>query len=43
MLRRVAGTDAPVHIGFIDPDGREVSPDGFAMIPAYGPPGENDR
>jgi hypothetical protein len=26
MLRRVAGTDAPVHVGYIDPDGREVSP-----------------
>ena len=33
MLRRVAGTDCPVHVGYIDPDGREVSPDGFAMIP----------
>ena len=43
MLRRVAGTDAPVHIGYIDPDGREVSPDGFAMIRAYPPPRENER
>ncbi|HEX4094084.1 MAG TPA: helix-turn-helix domain-containing protein [Trebonia sp.] len=43
MLRRVAGTDAPVHVGYIDPDGREVSPDGFAMIPVYGPAGENGR
>jgi DNA-binding HxlR family transcriptional regulator len=34
MLRRVAGTDRPVHIGYIDPDGREVSPGGVAMIPA---------
>ncbi len=43
MLRRVAGTDAPVHIGYIDPDGREVSPDGIAVIPAYASPGENER
>jgi DNA-binding HxlR family transcriptional regulator len=28
MLRRVAGTDRPVHIGYIDPDGREVPADG---------------
>jgi DNA-binding HxlR family transcriptional regulator len=42
MLRRVAGTDAPVHVGYIDPDGREVPPDGFAMIPTYAPPGENE-
>jgi len=33
MLRRVADTDRPVHIGYIDPDGREVPPDGVAMIP----------
>jgi DNA-binding HxlR family transcriptional regulator len=43
MLRRVAGTDAPVHIGYIDPDGREVSPDGFAMIPTDAYPRENER
>jgi hypothetical protein len=43
MLRRVAGTDSPVRVGYIDPDGREVSPDGFAMIPTYAPPGENER
>ena len=42
-LRRVAGTDRPVHIGYIDPDGREVSPDGFAMVPAQTSPGENER
>jgi hypothetical protein len=33
MLRRVAGTDRPVHIGYIDADGREVAPDGVAMVP----------
>ena len=43
MLRRIAGTDCPVHVGYVDPDGREVSPDGFAMIPTYAPPGENER
>jgi len=43
MLRRVAGTDEPVHVGYIDPDGREVFPDGFAMVPSHAPPGENER
>jgi DNA-binding HxlR family transcriptional regulator len=38
MLRRVAGTDRPVHIGYIDPDGREVSRDGVAVISAYALP-----
>jgi DNA-binding HxlR family transcriptional regulator len=33
MLRRIAGTDRPVHIGYIDADGREVAPDGVAMVP----------
>jgi DNA-binding HxlR family transcriptional regulator len=33
MLRRVTGTDRPVHVGYIGPDGREVAPDGVAMIP----------
>jgi len=43
VLRRIAGTDAPVHIGFVDPDGQEVPPDGMVMISAYPPPGENER
>ena len=34
MLRRVADTGRPVHVGYIDPDGREVPADGVAMIPA---------
>jgi DNA-binding HxlR family transcriptional regulator len=38
MLRRVAGTDCPVHVGYIDPDGREVTGDRMAMIPAATPP-----
>jgi len=41
MLRRIAGTDAPVHVGYIDPDGHEISPDDFAMIPTYAPPAGN--
>jgi hypothetical protein len=43
MLRRVAGSDAPVHVGYIDPDGREVPPGRFAMIPADAPPGGNGQ
>jgi DNA-binding HxlR family transcriptional regulator len=43
MLRRIAGTDCPVHIGFVDPDGQEVPLDGFAMIPTDAYPSENDR
>jgi len=34
LLRRIAGTDRPVHIGYIDPGGREIPPDGVAMVPA---------
>ena len=36
MLRRVAGTDRPVHVGYVDQDGREVPADGVAMIPVGG-------
>jgi len=38
MLRRVAGTGLPVHVGYIDPDGREVPDERMAMIPASAPP-----
>jgi DNA-binding HxlR family transcriptional regulator len=38
MLRRVAGTDCPVHVGFIDSDGREVPEERLAIIPASAPP-----
>ena len=34
MLRRVRGTDRPVHIGFIDDGGQEVARADVAMIPA---------
>jgi DNA-binding HxlR family transcriptional regulator len=33
MLRRVRGTDRPVHVGYVDEDGHEVTPADFAMIP----------
>jgi DNA-binding HxlR family transcriptional regulator len=33
MLRRVRGTARPVHIGFIDDRGREVTQEDMAMIP----------
>lgn len=34
MLRRVRGTDHPVHVGYIDEQGREVPPRDVAIIPA---------
>jgi len=37
MLRRVAGTDAPVRIGYVGSDGREVAAGRFAMVPATAP------
>ena len=33
MLRRVRGTDCPVHVGFVDELGREVRPADVTMIP----------
>ncbi len=33
MLRRVKGTDRPVHVGYIDERGREVAPADVAAIP----------
>lgn len=38
MLRRVRGTDCPVHIGFIDDRGREVHQAEVAIIPADATP-----
>jgi DNA-binding HxlR family transcriptional regulator len=32
VLRRVKGTDKPVHVGFVDDRGREVKPADFAMV-----------
>ena len=34
MLRRVRGTDGPVHVGYLDDEGREVLPADVAIIPA---------
>jgi len=33
MLRRVRGTDRPVHVGYIDEHGQEVEPRDVAVIP----------
>jgi DNA-binding HxlR family transcriptional regulator len=38
MLRRVRGTDRPVHVGFIDDGGQEVARADVAMIPAAAAP-----
>jgi DNA-binding HxlR family transcriptional regulator len=32
ILRRVTGTDEPVHVGFVDAHGSEVEPDQVAMV-----------
>jgi DNA-binding HxlR family transcriptional regulator len=37
MLRRARGTDRPVHVGFVDDQGREVALADVAMIPANSP------
>ena len=34
MLRRVRGTDCPVHVGYLDDEGREVPLADVAVIPA---------
>ena len=41
MLRRVKGTDRPVHVGFIDERGQEVEPANVAVIPAEPRPAES--
>jgi hypothetical protein len=33
MLRRVRGTACPVHVGYLDDEGREVLPANVAIIP----------
>ena len=33
MLRRIRGTDAPVRVGYLDDEGREVQPADLAIIP----------
>ena len=37
MLRRIRGTDLPVHVGYVDDQGNEVAPADVAMIPAAHP------
>jgi DNA-binding HxlR family transcriptional regulator len=39
MLRRIRGTDLPVHIGYVDDHGNEVTPSDVAVIPAAPPQG----
>jgi DNA-binding HxlR family transcriptional regulator len=34
MLRRIRGTDLPVHVGYVDDQGNEIAPADVAMIPA---------
>jgi DNA-binding HxlR family transcriptional regulator len=34
MLRRIRGTDLPVHVGYLDDQGHEVAPADVAVIPA---------
>jgi hypothetical protein len=37
VLRRIRGTDLPVHVGYLDDQGHEVALTDVAVIPA-GPP-----
>jgi DNA-binding HxlR family transcriptional regulator len=39
LLRRVRGTDRPVHVGYIDERGREVESDDVSIIPSSSYPG----
>lgn len=41
MLRRVRGTDLPVHVGYVDDQGSEVALVDVAVVPAD-PPGPSD-
>lgn len=41
ILRRVRGTDQPVHIGYIDEQGHEVAPEDFEMVKTAAYPGNN--
>ena len=33
VLRRIRGTDLPVHVGYVDDQGTEIAPADVAMIP----------
>jgi len=37
MLRRIRGTDLPVHVGYLDDQGHQVAPADVAVIPADPP------
>jgi hypothetical protein len=39
VLRRIRGTDLPVHVGYVDDQGNEVALADVAMIPADPPQG----
>ena len=39
MLRRIRGTDLPVHVGYVDDQGNEIAGADVAMIPAGSPQG----
>jgi DNA-binding HxlR family transcriptional regulator len=39
VLRRIRGTDLPVHVGYVDDYGNEVTLSDVAMIPAASPQG----
>jgi DNA-binding HxlR family transcriptional regulator len=39
ILRRVADTDRPVHVGFVDDRGREVAPERVALVKTAAFPG----
>src|SRR5215472_27148 len=41
MLRRIRGTDLPVHVGYVDDHGNEVAPADVAVIPAARPGASN--
>jgi DNA-binding HxlR family transcriptional regulator len=39
VLRRIRGTDLPVHVGYVDGQGNQIAPADVAMMPAGSPPG----
>ncbi|WP_066074177.1 helix-turn-helix domain-containing protein [Frankia sp. EI5c] len=42
VLRRVTGTDRPVRVGFLDPDGREVQPEDVTLVMTSAYPASNE-
>jgi DNA-binding HxlR family transcriptional regulator len=39
VLRRLAGSDTPIHVAYVDDEGHEVEPGAVKMIPAPAPEG----